>query len=222
MRAARGTHMRHAQRSVTLLALALIAGCANPDRSRALGDPTISAKTIAQQVCVNCHGVTGASVSPNFPNLAGQTEAYIVAQLNGFKSQNRQDPAGYEYMWGLSHNLTEEQITGLASYYARQTLAPQPVEGDASRLPEGKALFETGHPEKGVPACIACHGNEGQGNGVIPRLAGQHADYIVKQLIVFQRTEQRPEGSVMKVVAHGLTGAEIEDLAAYVQTLPGH
>ena len=52
----------------------------------------------AQQVCSNCHGVTGVAVSPNFPNLAGQPEAYLVAQLNGFKGQGRRDPA--IDMWG--------------------------------------------------------------------------------------------------------------------------
>lgn len=44
--------------------------------------------------------MTGTAVSPNFPNLAGQTQAYFVAQLKGFKSHGRQDLAGFEYMWG--------------------------------------------------------------------------------------------------------------------------
>jgi cytochrome c553 len=52
-----------------------------------------------------------------------------------------------------------------------------------------------------------------------PRLAGQHADYLVKQLLVFQRTDERPEGSIMKTVAHELSPANIGDVAAYVQSL---
>ena len=51
-----------------------------------------------------------------------------------------------------------------------------------------------------------------------PRIAGQHADYLVKQLLVFQRTDERPEGSVMKVVAHGLQPQDIENVAAYLQS----
>lgn len=86
------------------------AGCANPERSRDLANPAVSAVTLAQQVCSNCHGLKGNSESPNFPNLAGQTETYFAAQLRGFKSHGRRDPAGFEYMWGLSRNLTEEQI----------------------------------------------------------------------------------------------------------------
>jgi cytochrome c553 len=71
-----------------------VAGCANPGRSRDLGNPNIDATALAQQVCSNCHGMTGNAVSPNFPNLAGQVEPYVVAQLNSFKSRNRHDPAG--------------------------------------------------------------------------------------------------------------------------------
>ena len=201
-------------------AVALSAGCANPERSRDLANPNVSATTLAQQVCSNCHGMTGSAVSPNFPNLAGQMAPYFVAQLNGFKSHGRHDPAGFEYMWGLSRSLTEDQIKGLAAYYAAQTLDAQPLEGDRRRLEAGKALFETGVADKGVPACSTCHGPKGEGNATFPRLAGQHADYLVKQLVVFQRTDERPEGSIMKTVAHELTGQNIQDVAGYLQALP--
>ena len=201
-------------------AVALSAGCANPERSRDLANPNVSATTLAQQVCSNCHGMTGSAVSPNFPNLAGQMAPYLVAQLNGFKSRGRHDPAGFEYMWGLSRSLTEDQIKGLAAYYAAQTLDAQPLEGDRRRLEAGKALFETGVADKGVPACSTCHGPKGEGNATFPRLAGQHADYLVKQLVVFQRTDERPEGSIMKTVAHELTGQNIQDVAGYLQALP--
>ena len=188
------------KRVYLVLALAgagLVVGCTAPTRSRDLANPSVSALTLAQQVCSNCHGITGNAVSPNFPNLAGQTPAYIAAQLKGFKSHNRQDPAGFEYMWGLSRSLSDEQIDGLASYYASQRPARQPIEGKSSRIASGKTIFETGLPAKSVPACFTCHGSEGQGNATYPRLAGQHADYVVKQLIVFQRTIERRAGIVM-------------------------
>jgi cytochrome c553 len=201
------------------VAVVLAAGCAHPDRSRNLADPNVSATTLAQQVCSNCHGLTGNSVSPNFPNLAGQQPAYFIAQLNGFRSHSRQDPAGFEYMWGLSRSLTDAQIQGLAAYYAGQTMMAQPVEGDRGRIDAGKAIFETGIAASSVPACVGCHGAQGQGAATFPRLAGQHADYLVKQLIVFQRTDERPEGTIMKTVAHQLTRQDIGDVAGYLQTL---
>ena len=200
-----------------LLTAAFVSGCANPTRSRDLANPNVSATTLAHQVCSNCHGVTGSSTSPNFPNLAGQTEPYFIAQLIGFKSHGRQDPAGFEYMWGLSRSLTDDQIKGLAAYFAAQTPRPQRLEGSAARRAAGQTIFENGVSAKNIPACATCHGAQGQGNATFPRIAGQHADYLVKQLVVFQRTDERPEGSIMKTVAHELTQEDIENVAAYLQ-----
>ena len=206
---------------VLAAAAALAAGCANPERSRDLANPKVSAVTLAQQVCVNCHGANGNSISPNFPKLAGQMAPYIVAQLNGFKSHDRHDPAGFEYMWGLSRSLTDDQIKGLADYYASQTMTAQSIEGDRRRLDAGKSIYTAGVAAAGVPACAGCHGDRGQGMAAFPRIAGQHRDYLVKQLIVFQRTDQRPEGAAMKTVAHALTQQNIDDVADYLQALPG-
>lgn len=211
--------MKSSTLALLIIAVSLSAGCSNTMRSRDLSNPNISATTLAQQVCSNCHGVTGNSTSPIFPNLAGQTEPYLIAQLNGFKSHGREDPAGFEYMWGLSRNLTDDQIKGLAAYFTTQKPLPQPIEGAASRMEAGKAIFANGIVAKNVPACSTCHGAEGQGIGAFPRIAGQHADYLVKQLLVFQRTDERPDGAVMKVVAHDLTRQDIENVADYMQAL---
>ena len=197
-----------------------LAACANIERSRTLNDPGVSAKVIAQQVCSNCHGVDGNSTSPNFPNLAGQTEPYAVEQLKSFRKQSRSDPAGFEYMWGLSRHLTDEQIDGLASYFARQKSARNPAAGGEEQISAGRKIFQDGVPDKNIPACHTCHGDRGQGNGQFPRLADQHADYLLKQLTVFQRTDERPEGAIMKSIAHDLTEANMRDVAVFLQGMP--
>lgn len=195
-------------------------GCSNVERSRNLADPAVSATTLAQQVCSGCHGIDGRATNPNFPNLAAQQPTYFMAQMKQFRSHNRFDPAGFEYMWGLSRRLTDDQIKGLADYYAAQTSAsPGPV-GDADAVARGQAIFDKGVPEKNIVACAACHGPQGKGNEQFPRLAHQHADYLVKQLKVFQRTDERPEGSIMKTIAHDLTPGNMEDVAGYLQQAP--
>lgn len=211
-------------KTATLILLALgaviAAGCANLPRSRDLANPDVSGQTLAEQVCSNCHGVTGTATSPNFPNLAGQQEIYLTSQLHELRGHSRRDPAGFEYMWGISRNLTDKQIGELAAYFSAQELRPQRTESSAERIAAGKPIFTGGIPDKGIPPCGSCHGPEGRGNGKFPRLAGQHADYLVKQLTVFQRTDERPEGSIMKTVAHELTRDNIVDVAAYLQALP--
>ena len=203
-------------RLILVLLAAAIAACAPIERSRSLNNPTVPASTMAMQVCSNCHGLDGNSVSPNFPRLAGQTRPYLTEQLRAFRGHGRLDPAGFEYMWGLSRHLTDEQIAGLAEYYSTQ----RPVANRASKtqlLADGKAIFDAGVPKNNIPPCSACHGAAGKGNEMFPRLAGQHADYLVKQLLVFQRTDERPEGAVMKPIAHDLTSHDIEAVADYLQ-----
>ena len=196
----------------------LCTACSNLERSRDLNDPNVSASTTAQQVCSICHGSGGNSISPNFPRLAAQQKEYFVAQLRGYRSHGRLDPAGYEYMWGLSRNLRDEQIEQLAAYYASQKAAPN-TPGDAVLSAEGSEIYKNGVPDKKVPACSSCHGADGQGAAAFPRLASQHADYTKKQLMIFQRTDQRPDGAMMKVIAHDLTARNIEAVATYVQGL---
>jgi len=212
-----GRVRRVALGSVIAAAAALLVACSTVERSRTLGNPAIPAQALAAQVCSNCHGLDGNSVSPNFPRLAGQPAVYLTAQLKGFRGQNRSDPAGFEYMWGLSRHLTDEQIDGLATYYAGQQPRANSA-ADPQLIEKGRALFETGVPDKNIPPCAACHGAEAQGNESFPRLADQHADYIVKQLLVFQRTDQRPGGGVMKTIAHDLTTENIVAVAAFLQS----
>lgn len=194
-------------------------GCSTTaERSRNLADPSISGETLAQQVCSNCHGIDGNSVNPNFPKLAGQQKEYLVAQLKQFKSHSRFDPPGFEYMWGLSRSLTDKQIDELAAYFSQQESFPDKPQ-NARREEAGRDIYQHGVADKSIPPCSSCHGTQAAGNGSFPRLAGQHADYIVKQLNVFQRTDERPEGVIMKTVAHDLTPASIENVAAYLATV---
>lgn len=196
---------------------ALLGACATPERSRDLHNAAVSGTTLAQQVCASCHGVDGNSVSPNFPKLAAQQEPYFIAQLSGFRNHNRADPAGFEYMWGLSRNLTDDQIKELAAYYAKQPARPIAAE-PASLVARGELIYRAGAPAKEIPACAGCHGANGEGNAIFPRLASQHADYLTKQLLVFQRTNDRPEGAIMKQVAHALSGDDIAAVTAYLQS----
>jgi cytochrome c553 len=207
--------------SVTLvMALAALgSACTNLERSRDLANPAIPPAVTAVQVCSNCHGIDGNSVSPNFPRLAGQQEAYIVAQLENFRSHNRSDPAGYEYMWGIARHLTDDQIKGLAEYFSKQVPNPNAKIEDAKQLALGKQIFEQGVPDKETAPCMACHGPDAAGLATFPRLAWQHQDYLLKQLHVFQDTEGRP-GTPMKQITHLLTHQEMESVAGYLQAFP--
>lgn len=198
--------------------LALVAGCSSIERSRSLSNPNVPARTIAEQVCSICHGLDGNSLSPNFPRLAAQPSQYLAKQLQDFRSHDRFDPPGPVYMWGISRSLSDNQIKGLAEYFSSQKpLANAP--GDPKLAGQGEQIFKNGIPSSNIPACAICHGAAGQGTEQYPRLAGQHTDYTIKQLLVFQRTDERP-APLMKGVSHELSAESIAAVANYVQGLP--
>jgi cytochrome c553 len=166
--------------------------------SRQIDNPAVAGRTIALQICSNCHSVNGISVSPMFPTLGGQPKEFLVNQLMDFRAHLRSDPNVRKFMWGFTH-LSDEQIEQLATYYSSRS-PPAGVHGDRLAIDDGRTIFISGIPDKGVPACSACHGLRGEGMGGVPRLAGQHADYIVKQLLVFRHARQSPRGEVMKAI----------------------
>jgi cytochrome c553 len=65
-------------------------------------------------MCAACHGTAGISAVPNYPNLAGQKEAYLTKQLKDFKSGRRNDPT----MKGMVAALSDEDMANISAYYA--------------------------------------------------------------------------------------------------------
>jgi len=143
------------------------------------------AEKLATKTCVACHGAEGRNTSSPFPNLAAQTAPYLQGQLKAFRDQKRSDPDAQAYMWGMASELSDSMINALAAYYVAQRPAPG-QRGDAKLIAKGKLIFDKGVPDEGIPPCNVCHGANGQGNGIYPRLAGQHAPYLVKQILLIQ------------------------------------
>ena len=67
-------------------------------------------------ICTACHGETGISPAPTWPNLAGQHRDYLVHALNAYQNGERKDPV----MSGQAAALSAEDIEALAAYYASQ------------------------------------------------------------------------------------------------------
>jgi cytochrome c553 len=171
-------------------------------------------KTI--ETCGTCHGVNGRSIAPTFPNLAAQTAPYIELQLHAFKDQSRADPDAQAYMWGMASQLSDATITGLASYFAAQP-APVGTAGNVALVAQGKKLFEEGVPARQIPPCATCHGPRAQGMATFPRLAGQHAPYLLKQLLVIQSVLRT--APVMHGVVKDLSREQMQAVVAYLGSL---
>jgi cytochrome c553 len=171
-------------------------------------------KTI--ETCSACHGQNGRSVAPTFPNLAAQTAPYIELQLHAFKDQTRADPDAQAYMWGMASQLSDASISGLAAYFSKQSAAAG-KSGNAALIAQGKQIFVEGVPGRQIPACATCHGAQAQGNGPFPRLAGQHAPYLLKQLLVIQSVLRT--APVMHGVIKDLTRDQMQAVVAYLESV---
>jgi cytochrome c553 len=202
----------------TLLACACLATAL----SAYADDPSPEAERHAQRIaittCGACHGPAGVSQPPKFPNLAGQSANYLAAQLKAFRSQTRGDADALAYMWGMAAPLDDETIDALSALYAAKPAAVGRREADASLVAKGKSLYLDGNVDQGVPACAACHGPDAHGMADFPRLAGQHAQYVLKQLDSFQTNMRNV--AIMHGVASGLKGQDSAAVAAYLESLP--
>ncbi len=167
-------------------------------------------------VCQACHGADGKSLLPEYPNLAGQGEAYLVKQLQDYKSGAREN----SLMYPLASALSDEDMADIAAFYGQLPA----IKGVASEenLTAGENIYRGGITAAGIASCIGCHGPAGKGNpaAVYPALTGQNAAYTTLQLEYFRSGARAndPNG-MMRNLAHRLSDAEIAAVSNYIQGL---
>ncbi len=170
--------------------------------------------------CAACHGADGNSALAQYPKIAGQHPRYLEKQLIEFKlgqssggKQGRYDPV----MSGMAAPLSETDMADLAAYYA--SLDMSKGTSPESSLDVGKQLYLAGDAERGITACIACHGPRGNGtpSSGFPKVSGQHAEYTQAQLTKFRDGQRNNDlNGMMGSVAAKLTDAEITALSQYL------
>lgn len=161
------------------------------------------------EACAQCHGPNGQSTVPQFPILAGQTARYTYLQLSDFKAGRRVDAT----MQPFAQPLGKEDMLDLAAFFAAQKPRGTDFKADDARVARGKARAAD-------TLCTMCHLGDFIGQNEIPRVAGQHYDYTVKQLRDFKARRRTNDAGSMTSVTRTLSDQDIEDLAQYLTTLP--
>jgi len=187
------------------------------------GDP--EAGKLKSAPCAACHGATGVSVNPAWPNLAGQGEKYVIDQLRLFKEKIRINTL----MNPQAENLSEEDMADLAAYFSTQTpsIGTADVEKEfkgESLYSIGERIYRGGNAATGVPACMSCHAPNGVGNAPakFPRLAGQHAVYTAAQLRTYRSgSRYQPDDNLnmMSDITSYMTDTEIDAVSEYIAGL---
>ena len=173
-----------------------------------------SARVLATEVCSICHGPGGNSARPAIPSLAAQPRLYLLAKIKLFRNTWINEPNEHSQMLGLT--LIDDSTTEALARYFAHLPPPTPVTGDEALVAAGNKIFVHGIPERSVPACSACHGANATGIGIFPRLAGQHAEYLQRQLTLIQ-TRLR-DAHVMHGVIKDMTSDEMKAVAAFAQS----
>lgn len=160
------------------------------------------------EACIACHGPNGNSANPQFPILAGQTARYLYLQLRDFQEGRRKEPT----MDPFVAKLSRQDLLDLSAFFAAQRLRPADFKVDERRARRGKAKSEE-------VLCTMCHLGGFLGQNEIPRVAGQHYQYTVKQLKDFKAYRRTNDAGNMASVAKTLSDRDIEDLGHYLAGL---
>jgi cytochrome c553 len=158
--------------------------------------------------CVACHGPAGNSTQSAVPSLAAQPPLYVYYQLLQFREKRRIDPLMSPQAAGLS----DRDMQDLGAYFFSQRPAAQVAGVDAARAGYGAAVAQRNH-------CQSCHAPGLVGQNHIPRLAGQHADYLRAQLKGFRNGARPDIDGTMSSAAQPLSDDEIENLVHYIASL---
>lgn len=179
------------------------------------------AQGIAGQVCAACHAPDGNSVAAANPKIAGQIAEYLQKQLRDFKAQGDKKPLRESaIMNGMVANLSDDDMKGLAAFYAGQAQKPA-AAADKELAALGQKLWRGGDSAHGIPACGGCHGPAGAGiPAQFPRLSGQFAEYIAAQLTAFREGKRtNDQNGVMRGVAAHMNDGQIRAVAEYAAGL---
>jgi cytochrome c553 len=160
------------------------------------------------EACIACHGPNGNSPNPAFPILAGQTSRYLYLQLKDFKEGRRTEPQ----MDPFVKNLSREDMFDLAAFFAAQKPAANKFKADPAKVSKGKTKADE-------VLCTMCHLGGFKGQNEIPRVAGQHYEYVVKQMKDFKTAKRTNDAGNMASVSKTLSDQDIDNLAHYLANL---
>ncbi|MFO1399820.1 MAG: c-type cytochrome [Steroidobacteraceae bacterium] len=151
------------------------AGSAEVQRARSLR-PDVAHGAQLYAGCTACHGSDGAG-EPNgtVPRIAAQHASVLIQEISDFRQRRRWDLRMEQVAGG--HRLGGAQdIADVAAYVAGLGGELRPATGDGEYLQRGASAY--------LRACASCHGASGQGDAAtaVPRLAGQHAPYLLRQM----------------------------------------
>ncbi len=157
-------------------------------------------------LCAACHGAQGNSQISSISSLAGQPKTFIENQLVLIREGIREVPQ----MKGLLDKITDEEFIMLANYFAAQPAAK------ATTAAVNNATYLRGQDLSKKMLCGTCHLPNYAGQNQIPRLAGQHEEFLVQSIKQFRDGNSTGRDTNMTAAVLGMKDNDIADLAHYL------
>jgi cytochrome c553 len=168
------------------------------------------AQNIAEkvEVCAGCHGPDGKPIDKSIPAIWGQQLGYLYIQLRDFKRGDRKN----EIMQPIASSFEKDDMLAIAEYFSKK---PWPDLGQP-RSP--KDVSERALSANRSIGCTGCHLDQFQGDGTVPRLAGQSREYLAKTIAEF-RTRARGNNPGMSDLMQATSPPDLAALEEYLSGL---
>jgi cytochrome c553 len=158
-------------------------------------------------VCAGCHGQDGKPIDKTIPVIWGQQQGYLYIQLRDFKRGDRKN----EVMQPIVAAMERQDMMDIAEYFSKKSWP------DLGQPRASKEVSERALSANHSVGCTGCHLDHFQGDGTVPRLAGQSREYLAKTTADF-RTRARGNNPGMSDL---MIATAPDDLAALSEYLSG-
>ena len=189
----------NSQVSGVLAVLAVLNICITPLRAQSIEEKA--------GVCGGCHGADGKSIDKTIPVIWGQQAGYIYIQLRDFKRGDRKS----DIMQPIASSMERDDMQTIAEYFSKKPWA------DLGQPRASKEISESASNANRSVGCTGCHLDHFQGDGTVPRLAGQSREYLARTMNDF-RTRARGNNPGMSDL---MLATSPDDLAALAEYLAG-
>ena len=165
----------------------------------------------AYEVCSACHLPSGAGrPDGTFPQLAGQHSTVLIKQIADIRAGRRDNPIMYPFAVTL---VDPQELADVAAYLQTLPIPTGNGQGPGTDLATGERLYQRD--------CVQCHGNQGDGNGekFYPVLAGQHYEYMLRQIRDIAGLRRRNANPDMVKVVKQYKDEELQAVVDYMSRL---
>ena len=165
----------------------------------------------AYEVCSACHLPSGAGrPDGTFPQLAGQHSTVLIKQIADIRAGRRDNPIMYPFAVTL---VDPQELADVAAYLQTLPIPTGNGQGPGTDLATGERLYKRD--------CVQCHGNQGEGNveKFYPVLAGQHYEYMLRQIRDIAGLRRRNANPDMVKVVKQYKDEELQAVVDYMSRL---